>query len=138
MIIAQENGRGLSFVGHCDIIQSDLLINSLYMSERTFTDANFQAEVLQNSMPVLVDFYADWCGPCKMQAPILEEVAREVEGKAVIGQLDVDANSLTAQTYGVMSIPTLLIFKAGQPVERLVGVHAKEALLAKLSQVIAA
>lgn len=107
------------------------------MSERTFTDANFQSEVLQNSMPVLVDFYADWCGPCKMQAPILEEVAREMEGKAIIGQLDVDANGQTAQQYGVMSIPTLLIFKAGQPVERLVGVHAKDALIAKLSQVIA-
>ncbi|MBP6943190.1 MAG: thioredoxin [Candidatus Buchananbacteria bacterium] len=103
------------------------------MSERVFTDANFEAEVLKSDKPVLVDFYAEWCGPCKLQDPIVEEVAEALGDTAVVGKLDVDANTV-AQRYGVMSIPTLMIFKNGEPVETMVGVHTKEALVEKLKK----
>lgn len=103
------------------------------MSERVFTDANFEAEVLKSDKPVLVDFYAEWCGPCKLQDPIVEEVAEALGDAAVVGKLDVDANTV-AQRYGVMSIPTLMIFKNGEPVETMVGVHTKEALVEKLKK----
>ena len=104
------------------------------MSEIILTDANFEAEVLKADQPVLVDFYADWCGPCKMQGPIIAEVAKAVEGKAKVGKLDVDANQTTSQKYQVMSIPTIIIFKKGQEVERMVGVQNKDALVDKLSK----
>lgn len=103
------------------------------MSERVFTDANFESEVLKSDKPVLVDFYAEWCGPCKLQDPIVEEVAEALGDAAVVGKLDVDANTV-AQRYGVMSIPTLMIFKNGEPVETMVGVHTKEALVEKLKK----
>lgn len=99
----------------------------------TFTDANFQKEVLDSAIPVLVDFYADWCGPCKMIAPIVAQLADEYEGKVKIGKLDVDANGATAQNYRVMSIPTLLIFKNGQVVDTIVGAVPKNHLEAKLN-----
>lgn len=97
-----------------------------------FTDANFQAEVINSDLPVLVDFYADWCGPCKMIAPIVAQLATEYEGKVKVGKLDVDSNGLTAQNYRVMSIPTLLIFKNGQVVDTIVGAVPKNHLEAKL------
>ena len=90
-----------------------------------FTDENFNEEVLSSNLPVLVDFYADWCGPCKMLAPVIEALAGELEGKVKIGKLNVDNASETAQKYGIMSIPTLLYFKNGEVVKKTVGVVSK-------------
>ena len=90
-----------------------------------FTDENFNEEVLSSNIPVLVDFYADWCGPCKMLAPVIEALAGELEGKVKIGKLNVDNASETAQKYGIMSIPTLLYFKNGEVVNKTVGVVSK-------------
>lgn len=96
------------------------------MMERTFTSANFESEVLSSTVPVLVDFYADWCGPCKMMAPAVEQLAQELEGKAVVGKLNVDDNEDIAVKYQVMSIPTLIVFKDGQAVKKSVGLQSKE------------
>ena len=90
-----------------------------------FTDENFNEEVLASNIPVVVDFYADWCGPCKMLAPVIEALAGELEGKVKIGKLNVDTASETAQKYGIMSIPTLLYFKNGEVVNKTVGVVSK-------------
>jgi thioredoxin 1 len=102
----------------------------------TTTDATFQKDVLEAGTPVLVDFWATWCGPCKMIAPVLEEIATEQSGKLTIAKLDVDQNAASAQKYSVMSIPTLILFKDGQPAERLVGYMSKEQLMAKLATAI--
>lgn len=96
------------------------------------TDQNFADEVLKSKVPVLVDFFAEWCGPCKMIAPLVEELAKEYEGKAKIVKLDVDASMDSAQTYGVMSIPTLIFFKDGKEVDRSVGAMSKDAMAEKL------
>lgn len=96
------------------------------------TDSSFETEIEQSTGVVLVDFWATWCGPCKMIAPIVEQIANENEGKITVRKLDVDANGQTAMKYGVMSIPTLILFKNGQPVERLVGYQPKERLMAKI------
>jgi len=96
------------------------------------TDGNFASEVLESDLPVLVDFYADWCGPCKMVGPVVEQLAGEYEGKAKIVKLDVDANGATAQNYRVMSIPSLLIFKGGQVVDTIVGAVPKATIEGKL------
>ena len=90
-----------------------------------FTDENFNQEALSSEIPVLVDFYADWCGPCKMLAPVIETLATEFKGKVKIGKLNVDDAPNTAQTYGVMSIPTLLYIKNGKVVNKSVGVVSK-------------
>ena len=97
------------------------------------TDATFNEVVLQSDKPVMVDFWAAWCGPCRMVAPIMDQLTSEFEGKATIAKLDVDANGTTAQTYRVMSIPTLLIFKNGEVVEKQVGVAPKATYAQKIN-----
>jgi thioredoxin 1 len=89
------------------------------------TDETFNQVVLKAEQPILVDFWAVWCGPCRMVAPVVDEIAREHEGKLKVMKLDVDDNQNTAMAYGVMSIPTLILFKNGQPVERIVGFRPK-------------
>ena len=96
------------------------------------TDNDFDDLVLMSDIPTVVDFWAVWCGPCKMIAPVLEEIAVEYEGRLQVAKLDVDKSPETAGHYGVMSIPTLIMFKSGQAVERIVGFMPKEKLLAKL------
>src|SRR5260370_31820020 len=97
------------------------------------TDDSFSDDVLSSSTPVLVDFWATWCGPCKMVAPVLEEIATERGAALTVAKLDVDANPETARDFQVVSIPTLILFKDGQPVKRIVGAKGKAALLRELS-----
>ncbi len=106
------------------------------MKPITFTDDNFATEVLQSDKPVLVDFWAVWCGPCKMIAPFVEELAGELEGKAKVGKLDVDNNQESAIKYGVRSIPTVLIFKGGKVVDTIIGAVPKNQLKQKLEAAI--
>jgi thioredoxin 1 len=106
------------------------------MSEITVTDSNFEEVVLKAKTPVLVDFWAVWCGPCQMQNPILEDIAKEFEGKAVVAKMNVDENQVTAAKYGVMSIPTLMLFNQGQLVKQMVGVQSKEILVEELNLLI--
>lgn len=106
------------------------------MAEATFTDDNFQEAVIAASQekPVLVDFFATWCGPCKSQAPIVEEVAKELEGSAVVGMIDVDEHPNAAQQYGVMGIPALKVFRNGEVVEEFTGLQQKETLTEALKK----
>jgi thioredoxin 1 len=99
----------------------------------TLTDDTFKEVVGSAETPLLVDFWAEWCGPCKQIAPILEELATEQDGRLAIGKLNVDENLMVAQQFSVMSIPTLILFKDGEPVARLVGAKPKGALLQELS-----
>ena len=101
-----------------------------------FTDQNFDQEVLKSGKPVLVDFWAPWCGPCQMMGPIIEDLAKEVGDKYKVGKLNVDENSETSSKYGIMSIPALKIFKNGQVVKEFVGVQNKEILKEELNKIL--
>jgi thioredoxin 1 len=108
------------------------------MPEVTITDDNFEKEVIKSKEPVLVEFWAPWCGPCKMQAPILEELAEEYEDKEVkIARLNVDQAPKSASKFQIMSIPTLMIFKDGKPFEQMMGVQDKKTLAEKFDKLIA-
>ncbi len=100
------------------------------------TDANFEQEILKSNLPVMVDFWATWCAPCRMIAPIVEELATEYEGKLKVAKLDVDNNQGTSIKYGVRSIPTLLFFKNGQQQEQLIGAVPKKVIVEKIEALL--
>jgi thioredoxin 1 len=102
-----------------------------------FTDDNFEAEVEQADVPVLVDFWAEWCMPCRMLTPVIEELAGEMEGKARIGKLDTDANRNVAAKYGVQAIPTVMLFHGGEVVHKFVGVNPKQDYVDAIEQAVA-
>lgn len=114
-----------------------IFFNFLIMALLHLTDTNFKQEVLDSSLPVLVDFWATWCGPCKMIAPIIEEVAKEYAGKIKVGKLKVDDNPATATRYGIMSIPTLIFFKNGRVMEQVVGALNRIDLKRKIDESLA-
>lgn len=100
------------------------------------TDANFEETIANGDKPVLVDFWAEWCGPCRRVAPIIEEIANEYADKLIVGKVDVDANQQVTAKHGIQSIPTLMIFKDGEVKERLVGAHPKEKLVETIERVL--
>ncbi len=100
------------------------------------TDSNFEEMVLKSDKPVLVDFWAEWCGPCRMVAPIVSEISTEYEGKAVVGKLDVDSNPEVAQKYGIRNIPTILFFKNGEVADKQVGAVPKSMLTSKIENLL--
>ena len=102
------------------------------MAHVIVTDDNFEKEVLQSNLPVLVDFWAEWCVPCKMVEPVVDQIAQEYAGNLKIGKVDVDSNPGISMKYGIRSIPTLLIFKDGQPVDQIIGAVPKKNILQKL------
>ena len=103
----------------------------------TVTDDSFNTDVLQSDKPVVVDFWATWCGPCKMVAPVLDEIAGENADKLTVAKLDIDANPETARNFQVMSIPTMIVFQDGKPVKQIVGAKPKAALLSDLADYLA-
>ena len=99
-----------------------------------FDESNFEAEVLKSDLPVFVDFYADWCGPCKMMSPVIDQLAQEYDGKIKVGKVNVDENSDLAMKYGIMSIPNMVFFKNGEVVDRVVGAIPKPQMQAKFEK----
>ena len=106
-------------------------------STKAVTDSSFESDVLKSSKPVLVDYWAEWCGPCRQVAPVLEEIAKEYASKIDIVKLNVDENPEVVRTYGIMNIPTLTVFKDGQVVKEIVGAKPKSALLRELDDFLA-
>ncbi len=106
------------------------------MLEVTLTDQNFKTEVLDSKLPVLVDFWAEWCGPCRMVAPVVEKIAKEYAGKLKVGKVNVDDNSETPQKYGIQGIPTLILFKNGQVANQMVGFQSEDKLKSTINSVL--
>lgn len=100
------------------------------------TDASFASDIIESGKPAMVDFWAVWCGPCRMVGPVVEEIAAEYQGKAIVGKVDVDTNQEVAAEYGIRNIPTILFFKDGQVVDKVVGVVPKEQLVEKLNAIL--
>jgi len=105
---------------------------------KEFTDDNFQSEVLDADQPVLVDFWAEWCQPCRLLAPTIDEVASDFSGKAKVGKVDTESNRDTAMKYGISAIPTVILFKGGEPARKFVGLTSKDDLAAALNEAITA
>lgn len=106
------------------------------MADLILTDQNFESEVLKSEKPVLVDFYADWCGPCQVYSPIVEELAKSLDGKVKVGKLNVDQNPGVTEKYGIMSIPTTIVFKGGEVSKQFLGAQPKEILEQELNKLI--
>lgn len=106
------------------------------MADLVFSDQTFKQEVLESTQPVIVDFWAPWCGPCRIVSPIIDELATEYAGKIKVGKVNVDENNQTAGQYGVMSIPSIVFFKNGQPVKTMVGAQSKENYKQEIEQVL--
>jgi thioredoxin 1 len=105
--------------------------------EKVFTDANFQTDVLASKDPVLVDFWAEWCGPCRMVSPVVERIAESNQGKIVVGKLNVDENPGTPQKYGIQGIPTLILFKNGEEAHRIVGYQSQATIQKAVDEILA-
>ncbi len=108
------------------------------MSGKVFTDGNFQQDVLKSAQPVLVDFWAEWCGPCRMLAPIVDKIEAANAGRLVVGKMNVDENQNTPQQYGIQGIPTLLIFKGGEVVNQLVGYQSQDNIQSAIDEALGA
>jgi len=106
------------------------------MAHLAFTDTNFQEKVLKNTLPVVVDFWAEWCPPCKMITPHIDELAQEYEGKVAIGKMNADENTIVPGQYNVMSLPTVLIFKDGKPIQSLIGAQSKHTFKSAIEKVL--